>query len=82
MQETLERVRGILARRLNVPPEQIGEDVPLSSLGLDSLAALEVAFEIEESFHISIPDDRIPEFTTLRAACTAIEAVRVGSSTA
>ena len=82
MQETLERVRSIVAEHLNVPPQEIGDDVPLSQLGLDSLAALEVAFEVEEVFHISIPDSRIGEFTTLRAACEAIEGLRAGTSTA
>jgi acyl carrier protein len=74
--ETFNRVREIVARYLNVVPEGIGEDAPLSELGLDSLGALEVVFEIEEAFHISIPDDRVTEFGTLRAACDAIEALR------
>jgi acyl carrier protein len=80
MEGTLERVRTIVAHQLNIKPEEIGEDVPLTQLGLDSLAALEVAFELEEAFNISIPDERIPEFTTLRAACNAIDAVRLGPS--
>jgi acyl carrier protein len=79
MGDTFERVRAIVAQNLNVPAETIGEDVPLAELGLDSLAALEVVFEVEEAFHISISDQRIAEFTTLRAACAAIEAVRVAA---
>jgi len=73
---TLERVREIVARNLNVSPSEIPEDAPLAGFGLDSLGALEIAFEIEEAFHISIPDNRVAEFTTLRAACAAIDAVR------
>jgi acyl carrier protein len=80
MEDTLDRVRAIVARHLNVSPDQVGDDTPLSELGLDSLAALEVAFEVEEAFHISIPDNRLAEFTTLRAACRAIDSVRVGST--
>jgi acyl carrier protein len=78
--DTLERARGIIARYLNVGPESIGEDIPLTELGLDSLGALEVVFEIEEAFHISIPDERVAQFTTLRVACDAIEALRRDTS--
>jgi acyl carrier protein len=73
--ETFERVRGIVARYLSRRPEDIKEDTPLADVGLDSLGALEVAFEIEEAFRISIPDDRVSEFKTLRAACDAIDAL-------
>jgi acyl carrier protein len=79
-EETLETVREIIARYLKVGPETIGEDTPLVSLGLDSLGALEVIFEIEEAFHISISDDRVSEFTTLKVACDAIEALRRGAT--
>lgn len=74
--ETFERVRGIVARYLSRRPEDIQEDTLLSELGLDSLGALEVVFEIEEAFHVSVPDDRISEFKTLRAACQAIDSLR------
>ena len=78
--DTLERVREIIARYLKVGPETIGEDTPLISLGLDSLGALEVIFEIEEAFQISIPDDRVAQFTTLKVACEAIESLRKNAS--
>jgi acyl carrier protein len=81
-ESTLDRVRAIVARTLNVAPQEILEDAPLAGLGLDSLGALEVAFEIEEAFKISIPDQRIAEFTTLRSACAAIDAVRAAQSPA
>jgi acyl carrier protein len=78
--ETFERARGIIARYLNVSPESVGPDIALADLGLDSLGALEVVFEIEEAFHISIPDERVAQFTTLRVACDAIEALRRDAS--
>ena len=75
-QDTFERAREIIARYLNVGPESVGPDILLTDLGLDSLGALEVVFEIEEAFHISIPDERVAQFTTLRVACDAIDALR------
>lgn len=74
--ETLERVRRLIAGYLKVSPETIGEDSKLEELGLDSLGALELVFEIEEEFKIKVPDDRIPELRTVRAVCDGVEALR------
>lgn len=74
--DTFERVRRIVAKYLNVPAESVGEDSKLEELGFDSLGALELVFEIEEEFKVSVPDDRIPEFNTVRAVCDGIEALR------
>ncbi len=80
--ETLARVRGIIAAYLHVAEEQVGADVPLESLGLDSLGALELVFEIEEAFGVSVPDERIPELKTVRAVCDGIEAIQKASTPA
>jgi acyl carrier protein len=76
MTDTLERVRSLLAAYLKIPAESIGEDSKLDELGLDSLGALELVFEIEEEFKIKVPDEKIPEFRTVRAVCDGIEALR------
>jgi acyl carrier protein len=76
MTDTLERVRSLLATYLKIPAESIGEDSKLDELGLDSLGALELVFEIEEEFKIKVPDEKIPEFRTVRAVCDGIEALR------
>lgn len=80
--ETLARVRGIIAAYLHVAEEQVSADVPLESLGLDSLGALELVFEIEEAFGVSVPDERIPELKTVRAVCDGIEALQKASAPA
>jgi acyl carrier protein len=54
----------------------VGEDSALEELGLDSLGALELVFQIEEEFKVSVPDSRIPEFKTVRAVCDGIETIR------
>jgi acyl carrier protein len=74
--DTFERVRGLIAQYLKIPADTIGEDSKLDELGLDSLGALELVFEIEEQFKVKVPDERIPEFRTVRAVCDAIEALR------
>lgn len=74
--DTFERVRRIIAGYLDLPPESVGEDSTLEALGLDSLGALELVFEIEEEFKVSVPDERLAEFTTVRAVGDGIEALQ------
>jgi acyl carrier protein len=74
--DTFERVRRLVAQYLKIPPESVGEDSGLEELGLDSLGALELVFQIEEEFKVSVPDSRIPEFKTVRAVCDGIETLR------
>jgi acyl carrier protein len=45
-------------------------------LGLDSLGALELVFEIEEEFKVKVPDDQIRDLRTVRAVCDGVEALR------
>jgi acyl carrier protein len=80
--DTLARVRGIIASYLHLPEEQVGADVALESLGIDSLGALELVFQIEEAFGVSVPDERIPDFKTVRAICDGIEALQKASAPA
>ncbi|MGA1865353.1 MAG: acyl carrier protein [bacterium] len=46
--------------RLDMTPEEIGNDTPLfgeSGLGLDSIDALELIVNLEKKFHIKITDN-------------------------
>jgi acyl carrier protein len=73
--DTLERVRRIIASYLNLPADEIVPETRLQDIGVDSLGALELVFRMEEEFGVSVPDERIPEFTTVQAVCDGIEAL-------
>lgn len=47
--------------RLPMPPEEIGDDVPLfgEGLGLDSIDALELVLELERTFGVVVGDDQL-----------------------
>lgn len=74
--ETFERVRRRLATQLKVAPESIAIDQRLETLGVDSLTALELVFDLEQDFGISIPTDQEKSFTTVRDICDGIDALR------
>ena len=55
-----QKVREILAAKLSLPLEKIGSESRLvEDLGADSFGALEVMFEVEETFGLSIPDTAV-----------------------
>jgi acyl carrier protein len=54
---TFERLRAILAEKFEVAPEIIDPAARMDQLGIDSLAVIEVIFQIEDEFKISIQSD-------------------------
>jgi acyl carrier protein len=60
--ELKQEVKQALVRslRLPIPPEEIGDNMPLfgEGLGLDSIDVLELVLELERSFGVSITDEQ------------------------
>ena len=54
---TLETVREILVKKYSLPSESIRPEATLESLKLDSLDLVETLFEVEDEFHIRVPQD-------------------------
>ena len=57
MNGTFERVRALMAKEFQLDPARITPDTPLSDLGVDSLAALEFVFALENEFGIRFDTD-------------------------
>ncbi len=61
------KVVGVLADKASMDPRRIRLDSSLAAdLGLDSLDAVEMVFELEENYGIEIPDEKIPEFNIVQ----------------
>lgn len=70
-----ERVIGVFADFKKVPREDITMDTTFEQLGFDSLDGLNLVFELEEEFGLTIPDDRVSEMKGVRQAVEGIEAM-------
>jgi acyl carrier protein len=58
--EILERLKPLLTEVLGVKPEKIQlQSVLISDLGAESIDLLDLSFQIEETFHISIESNEI-----------------------
>lgn len=73
---TEDAVTAVLAEFFRVAPARLRPETELSELGLDSLAAVELVFEIEEKFGVSVPNERAAEFRSVRAIAAGVRALQ------
>ena len=53
--EIVDDVRQVIAKVLKVPVEHLTPETKLTDIGAESLDVIEIVFELEEKFGISIP---------------------------
>jgi len=61
---TFDKIRAMIIRDFELPPERLQRDTLLEEIELDSLAITELVFEIEDEFKITA-ENTIPRFKTL-----------------
>ena len=67
MSETLEeRILSIIASVKRIPPERVTAESTFEQLGIDSLDGMNILFEVEGAFDISIPDEQAKSIRTVR----------------
>lgn len=72
---TFEKVKEVIEETLNCDSEKITLEASLmDDLGADSLDAVELNMAIEEAFDISIPDEAIANFKTVKDIVDYIDA--------
>jgi acyl carrier protein len=77
---TEESVRELLASFLKVDRARLQSETSLDELGLDSLAAIELIFEIEERFRVRVPGERAAEFRSVRTIAEGVRALQGASA--
>ena len=55
----------LLESTMGIHPAQIGRDLHLEKLGLDSLSKIDLAVAAEDRFGIPIPDEDLERFVTV-----------------
>lgn len=72
--ETLEKVRSIVAEQLCIDEKKIAANANFSTeLGADSLDVVELVMALEEGFDIEIPDESASEISTVQEAADFIQ---------
>lgn len=73
MTDIAERVKNIVAERLNVNPEEITLETTFEDLGADSLDVMDLIMELEQEFDIEIPDEDTEKIRTIEDTINYIQ---------
>lgn len=77
--DSIELIREFLRDRLGVAAERVVPDAPLEELGVDSLMMLELMFEFEDRFGITL-DKNMQSPKTVSEMVAAMERLRAGNT--
>lgn len=67
------KVLAALASAKHLPPEKVSMESSLEELGIDSLDTINLLFELEDEFKVSIPDE---EARSIHNARQIVEGIR------
>jgi len=71
--ELTERVRKVIAKHLRVPIEKVTPESTFEELGMDSLDGVNLLFDVEDEFDISIEDDQARSIKSVPEMVDGIE---------
>jgi acyl carrier protein len=74
---TLEILQDLLIKDHALTRAQLTPEAQLASLGVDSLGMIELLFQVEDRFGISLPDDKVPVLATVGDVVTFIDQLLV-----
>jgi len=72
----------IIAKQKRISPEQVTIDSTFQELGLDSLDAVNILFEVEGEFNISISDEQARQIKDVRQMVEGVAALAGEKKTA
>ena len=78
--DTLTTVQQLIAAEADLKLEDLAPGRPLEELGVDSLSVLMVAFKIEDTFGVKMPEERVP-FRTLQDIADLVDRLVAEQST-
>jgi acyl carrier protein len=74
------KVIELIAQKKRIPPESVTLDSTFLELGIDSLDGMDLLFNFEEAFKISIPDDVAQQMRSVRQVSEALRAALATTS--
>lgn len=73
-----QKVSELIAARVGISPETISMDSNFQELGIDSLAALSLIYDLEDEYEIEIPNEDAMSVRTVRQIVESLEKLGVG----
>ena len=78
--EMIRRVMACVAKSQKIPVENVTIDSAFADLGIDSLDAVNILFELENEFGIDIPDEGLHGIQSVRDMVNALEPLLGGAA--
>jgi acyl carrier protein len=75
MTDVEKKVCAIIAQQKRIDPERVTIDSSFEELGLDSLDAVNILFELEGAFDISISDEQARKIKNVREMVDGVKAL-------
>jgi len=69
---TLQTIQRMMVEQFELKAEDLTPNAELEALGLDSLSVIEFMFNIEDEFHIKLPDERV-EIKSIQDIASIVE---------
>lgn len=66
----------VISRERNCAPEDVSLETRLGDLGIDSLQAITILYELEERFEIEIPNELMENLETVKDIVSSINKIR------
>ena len=82
MNEVASRCIDIIAKSKSISPDTITLASTFQELNIDSLDKINISFEVEEAFHIEIPDDALGTIKTVGDMVDGVTKLRAAASPA
>lgn len=76
------KVMEIIAKQKRIPSDQVTIDSTFQELGLDSLDAVNILFELEGEFNISISDEQARQIKNVRQMVEGVSSLVMEKKTA
>lgn len=81
MPDITQRVIEVIAKTQHISPEGITADSTFEELKIDSLDGINIVFALENEFDISIPDDDLRAFRSIRQVVEGVEKLLAAKET-
>ena len=69
--ELREKLRAIVAEVAEI--DDVPDDAPFKSLGIDSMMAIEIVAEFERTYKIKVPEDELAQVVDLNSVVALVE---------
>ena len=76
----LDQLKNLIHDKFDVALDTIEPDAPFVSYNLDSLTVAELMFEIDDAFHVVVPDEAATTVTTLRQLAELIDRLQLAKT--